>query len=115
MTRESRGDGWWNGLTFFLVALETAQLGAGDERCASGVTPVGWEGAQLSTRWVWWSRASGLWMGGPGVTQHRTRWMGGDHSGGPGHWALYPRDETGVMDGRQAQGIAPAEKWWHVL
>ena len=33
------------GLPFCWVALETAQLGTGDERHASGVTPVGWEGA----------------------------------------------------------------------
>ena len=31
----------------FLVVLEIAQLGGGDEQCASGVTPVGWEGTTV--------------------------------------------------------------------
>ena len=35
------------GLPFCWVVLETAQLGAGDEWCASGVTPVGWEGVTV--------------------------------------------------------------------
>ena len=27
---------------------------------------------------------------------------------------MCPRDETGIVDGRQAQGIAPAEKWRYI-